>query len=195
MNAEFFDALDALEKTKGIPKEYMLERVEAALCSAYKKEKGQENVRVVLDPEKKDVRVFSQQTVVAEVTDPEVEISVEQARKISKKYKEGDIVETEVKTKSFGRLSAQTAKQVIIQGIREAERSNIIKEYEKKREEVVTAQVAGIEIMDLDDAVQTLWKAGIYAESGMGCTGPIVLMSEANHDKAVEELKKAGYIQ
>ena len=61
--------------------------------------------------------------------------------------------------------------------------------------EVVTAQVAGIEIMDLDDAVQTLWKAGIYAESGMGCTGPIVLMSEANHDKAVEELKKAGYIQ
>ncbi len=147
MNAEFFDALDALEKTKGIPKEYMLERVEAALCSAYKKEKGQENVRVVLDPEKKDVRVFSQQTVVAEVTDPEVEISVEQARKISKKYKEGDIVETEVKTKSFGRLSAQTAKQVIIQGIREAERSNIIKEYEKKREEVVTAQVTKI----LDD--------------------------------------------
>ena len=60
--------------------------------------------------------------------------------------------------------------------------------------EVVTAQIPGIEVMDLDDAVAALWKAGIYAESGMGCTGPIVLMSEANHDKAVEILKAAGYV-
>ena len=60
--------------------------------------------------------------------------------------------------------------------------------------EVVTASVAGIEVMDLEDAVQALWKAKIYAESGMGCTGPLVMMSEANHDKAVEILKAAGYI-
>ena len=60
--------------------------------------------------------------------------------------------------------------------------------------EVVTAQIPGVEVMDLDDAVKCLWKVGIYAESGMGCTGPIVLMSEANKAKAAEELKKAGYI-
>ena len=125
MNAEFFDALDALEKTKGIPKEYMLERVEAALCSAYKRERGGDNVRVALNPEKKDIKVYSRQTVVEEVTNPLTEISLDDARKISKRYSVGDIVETEVKTKNFGRLSAQTAKQVIIQGIREAERTNI----------------------------------------------------------------------
>ena len=104
MNAEFFDALDALEKTKGIPKEYMLERVEAALCSAYKRERGGDNVRVALNPEKKDIKVYSQQTVVEEVTNPLTEISLDDARKISKRYSVGDIVETEVKTKNFGRL-------------------------------------------------------------------------------------------
>ena len=60
--------------------------------------------------------------------------------------------------------------------------------------EVVTAQIPGVEVMDLDDAVKCLWKVGIYAESGMGCTGPIILMSDANKAKAAEELKKAGYI-
>lgn len=147
MNAEFFDALDALEKTKGIPKEYMLERVEAALCSAYKRERGGDNVRVVLDPVKKDVRVYSRLSVVDEVTDASTQISVDEARKLSKRYSEGDVVEVEVKTKNFGRLSAQTAKQVIIQGIREAERNNIMKEYEKKREEVVSCIITKL----LDD--------------------------------------------
>ena len=152
MNAEFFDALDALEKTKGIPKEYMLERVEAALCSAYKRERGGDNVRVALNPEKKDIKVYSRQTVVEEVTNPLTEISLDDARKISKRYSVGDIVETEVKTKNFGRLSAQTAKQVIIQGIREAERTNIMKEYEKKREEVVPAVVTKL-LEDTGDIV------------------------------------------
>ena len=59
---------------------------------------------------------------------------------------------------------------------------------------ICTAQIPGIEVMDLEDAVKTLWKAGIYAESGMGCTGPIVLMAEAERDKAVAALKEAGYI-
>ena len=147
MNAAFFEALDELEKVKGIPKEYMLERVEAALCSAFKKERGAENVRVKLDPEKKDVKVYAQQTVVEEVTDPKTEITLEEARQIAKKYKLGDVIETEVKTKDFGRLAAQTAKQVIIQGIREAERNNITREYEKRREEVISAIVTKV----LDD--------------------------------------------
>ncbi|MBE6708757.1 MAG: transcription termination/antitermination protein NusA [Ruminococcaceae bacterium] len=147
MNAEFFDALDMLEQTRGIPKEYMLERVEAALLSAYKKERGRSNVRIAIDPAKKDIKVYEQKNVVAEVTDPDTEIDIDSAKKISRRYTEGSVVETEVKTKNFGRISAQTAKQVIIQGIREAERTNMIKEYEKRREEVVTATVTKV----LDD--------------------------------------------
>lgn len=147
MNAEFFDALDMLEQTRGIPKEYMLERVEAALLSAYKKERGRSNVRIAIDVAKKDIKVYEQKNVVTAITDPDTEISVEEAKKISRRYDEGSVVETEVKTKNFGRISAQTAKQVIIQGIREAERTNMIKEYEKRREEVVNAIVTKV----LDD--------------------------------------------
>ncbi len=141
MNSEFFTALDLLEKTKGIPKEYMIEKVEAALISAFKKEYGTANVRVVIDPAKKDVKVYEQKSIVEEVTDPVTEISLEDAKKLSRRNVLGGFVETEVKTKAFGRLSAQSAKQVIIQGIREAERSSMIREYEKKKEEVITAIV------------------------------------------------------
>ncbi|MBE6640561.1 MAG: transcription termination/antitermination protein NusA [Ruminococcaceae bacterium] len=146
MNNEFFLALDILEKEKGIPKEYMIERVEAALLGAYKREEGgNSNVRIVIDCEKKDVRVYQQKTIVEEVTDPSTEISLEDAKKISRRYALGGTAEIEMKTKNFRRLSAQTAKQVIIQGIREAERSNLIKEYESKREEIITAQVIKID--------------------------------------------------
>ena len=141
MNVAFFDALDELEKLKGIPKDYMLEKVSAALTSAFKKEYGSDKVRVVLDPVKKDVKVYKQRSVVEVVTDPKTEISLEDAKKLSRRHVLGGVVENEVKTKDFGRLSAQAAKQVIIQGIREAETSNMIREYEKKREEVVTATV------------------------------------------------------
>ena len=133
MNQEFFTALDLLEKTKGIPKEYMIEKVEAALVSAFKKEYGTSNVRVSIDPNKKDVKVYEQKLIVEAVEDPTTEISLEDAKKISRRHVLGGVVETEVKTKGFGRLSAQSAKQVIIQGIREAERSSMIREYEKKR--------------------------------------------------------------
>ena len=146
MNTEFFNALEALEKERGIPKEYMLERVEAALISAYKRDNGgNSNVRVVLDPVKKDVKVYQQKNIVETVENLETEITLEEAKKINKKYVIGGIAEIEVKTKNFGRISAQTAKQVIIQGIREAERSMMIKEYESKREEVVTATVVRID--------------------------------------------------
>jgi len=141
MNVAFFDALDELEKLKGIPKDYMLEKVTAALTSAFKKEHGSDNVRVVLDPVKKDVKVYRQRHIVEEVVDPRTEISLEDAKALSRRNVLGGVVENEVKTKDFGRLSAQAAKQVIIQGIREAETSNMIREYEKKREEVITATV------------------------------------------------------
>ena len=210
MNKEFFKALDLLEKQKNIPKEYMLAKVEAALLSAFKKDNGYTNVRIVLDPVKQDVKVYKQLLVV----DPEAwdeipivhdepeedgefltnddempedvdldveedydeedneddgviyiyddegvaiakkrkhifnertEITLEQAREIKKSYNLGDIVEIEVKTKNFGRISAQTAKQVIIQGIREAERDIMVKEYEGKKDEIVTAIVSRVD--------------------------------------------------
>ena len=146
MNAEFFEALDLLEKEKGISKEYMLEKIEAALTGALKREiGGAGNIRIKLDPDKKDMKVYRVRTVVEEVTDEYNELTLDQAKAIAKKYKLGSTVETEIKTKNFGRLSAQTAKQVIIQGIREAERANIAREYESKRDEVVSALVVKID--------------------------------------------------
>ena len=146
MNAEFFEALDLLEKEKGISKDYMLEKIEAALTGALKREiGGAGNIRIKLDPNKKDMKVYRVRTVVEEVTDEYNELTLDQAKAIAKKYKMGDKVETEIKTKNFGRLSAQTAKQVIIQGIREAERANIAREYEQKREEIVSAVVVKVD--------------------------------------------------
>ena len=147
MNTEFFTALELLEKEKGIPAEYMIEKIEAALVSAYKKEYGNNtNVRVLIDPAKKDVRVYQQKTVVEVVENPEIEISLEDARNIAKKYGTvGKIVETEVKTKNFRRLSAAAAKSVIIQGIREGERRVMQEAYENKHEEIITATVIKVD--------------------------------------------------
>ncbi len=146
MNTEFFTALDMLQKEKGIPPEYMYEKIEAALTAAYKKEYGNNtNVRVVIDPAKKDVRIYQQKEVVEEVTDPETQISLEDARAISKRYTVGKVVETELKTKNFRRLSAGAAKSVIIQGIREGERRVMQEAYENKKEEIITATVSKVD--------------------------------------------------
>lgn len=152
MNAELFDALELLEKTKGIPVEYMLEKVEAALISAFKKEYGSSSVRVDINRDKKEFKVFRRRTVVEEVNDPKSEISLSDAQDISRRYELGTVVEEEIKTKNFGRISAQTAKQVIVQGIREAEKNNIAREYEKKREEVISAIVT-----KRDDTTGDVW--------------------------------------
>ena len=146
MNKELFEALDALEKDKGISKDYMIERIEAALLSAYRKESaGCENARVKLDPVKQDVKIYKQLNVVDEVIDDRTEISLADAMMKSKRYKIGDIYEIELKPKNFGRIAAQAAKQVIIQGIREAERGNMIREYEEKKEEIVSAVVVRVD--------------------------------------------------
>ena len=138
MNKEFFVALDLLEKEKGIPKEYMIEKIEAALLSACKKEYGTSTlVRVAIDPVKEDVKVYIQKEVVEEVTNPQCEISLEEAKAISRRHTLGKFVETEVKTKNVRRLSAAAAKSVIIQGIREGERKVMQDAYESKREEII----------------------------------------------------------
>ena len=146
MNTEFFNALDMLENEKGISKEYMLERIEAALVSAFKREQGgNSNVKITLDPKKKDVKVFALKEIVEVVEDPALQISLEDAKKISKRYALGGTAEVKLDPKNFRRLSATTAKQVIIQGIREAERGMMIKEYENKKEEVITATVQRVD--------------------------------------------------
>ncbi len=156
MNSELFASLEVLEKEKGIPREYMLERIEAALISAYKRDQGgNSNVRVVLDENKKDVKVYQQKEVVEEVENEATQITLDDARKISKRIKLGDTVEIELKPKNFRRLSAQTAKQVIIQGIREAERGLMIQEYESKKEEIITATVQKIDALTGNVSVDT----------------------------------------
>ena len=155
MNAELFGALELLEKEKGIPKDYMLEKVEAALISAYKRETGFTNVRVVIDPEKKDVRMLQEFEIVETPENPNTQISLEEAKKLNRRYEIGGIAEVELKPKNFRRLSAQTAKQVIIQGIREAERGMMTKEYESKREEIITASVERIDPLSGNVTVDT----------------------------------------
>ena len=146
MNKEFFVALDLLEKEKGIPKEYMLEKIEAALLSAFKKEFGNSTMmRVAIDPVKEDVKVYLQKEVVEEVENPQCQISLADAKALSRRNTLGKIVETEVKTKNFRRLSAAAAKSVIIQGIREGERKVMQDAYESKREEIITATVSKID--------------------------------------------------
>ena len=144
MNADFFTALDLLEKENGISKEYMISQIELALANACRREVGPTTViRVQLDPNKKDMRVFQQRTVVpdGEVTDDNCEIGYTAAKALSRRHKLGGIVETELKTKDFRRLSAQAGKQMIVQAIRTAERERQTREYEEKREEIITAIV------------------------------------------------------
>ena len=146
MNAEFFTALELLEKEKGIPQTYMIEKIEAALVSAYKKEYGNNtNVRVHIDAAKKDVRLYQQREIVEVVEDPMTQVSLETAMAKSKRNKIGMIFETEVKTKDFRRLSAGAAKSVIIQGIREGEHRAMQEAYEQKRGEIITATVLKVD--------------------------------------------------
>ena len=97
MNSEFFTALEILEKENGIPKEYMLERVEAALISAFKRENGGSNVRIAIDPVKKDIKVYQLMDIVEVVEDPATQITLESAKKISRRYVLGGVAEIEVK--------------------------------------------------------------------------------------------------
>ncbi len=146
MNSEFISALEDLERLKGIPREYMLEKVEAALLSALKKQVGGTNVRVTIDRTKGDVRVYKQMVVAETVEDEVTECTIEEAKRHTRKHVSvGDTVDFELKTKEFSRISAQVAKQVIIQGIREAERGIMIQQYEDKKEDIITVTVQKID--------------------------------------------------
>ena len=168
MNKEFFEALDLIEKEKGISKEYMIAKIEAALANACRKELGATTiVRVHLDPVKHDLKVFQQRLVVAdgEVEDPKCQIALSDAKAISRRNKLGGYVEAELKTKNFRRISATTGKQMIIQAIRDAERERQVREYEEKKEEIISAivykvdNVTGNLILDTGTGLATLLKS------------------------------------
>ena len=147
INKEFFAALEQLEKEKGIPVDYMLDRVGQALITAYKRENDgmTDNVYVVPDRQGKDIRMFVRKTVVDDVYEPYEEMTVEEAREYKAGAVLGDVIDIDIPTKSFGRIAAQTAKQVIIQGIREAERGMVLSEFESKEHEILTATVSRID--------------------------------------------------
>ena len=127
MNAEFIMALTDIEKEKGVSKEFLLEAIEAALTAAYKRDFGpNEDVRVAVDRENGDVAIFRRRRIVEEVEDPSVQISVADAKAIDYRADVGGVIEERVKPGSFGRIAAQTAKQVVVQRLREAERGMII---------------------------------------------------------------------
>lgn len=167
MNKEFFEALDLLEKEKGISKEYMLEKIEAALANSCRKEIGASAlVKVTLDPVKCDLRVYQLREVVpdGEVYDAKCQISLSEAKAQSRRNKLGGMVQTELKTKNFRRISATTGKQMIIQAIRDAERERQTREYEEKKEEIITAIVDKVDtstgnlILDTGTGYATLLK-------------------------------------
>ena len=142
-NREFFLALDMLERERGIKKEYMLEKISQALATAYKRdhEGVGDNVAVIADEEHNIVRMVIRRDVVEEVDNPYTEISLEDARRSLPHVQLGDVVSSEIRTKNFGRIAAQTARQVIIQGIREAERNKVFDAFTDKTAELMTGVV------------------------------------------------------
>ena len=147
MNAEFFSAIADIEREKGIPQSYMLEKIEQALLAALKKDYPHcaECARVVLDPVEKTVDMFLQKTVVEEVENQNSQYSVQQARELMPDALPGDTINELVDTNRFGRIAAQAAKQVIIQGIREAERNIVYNEFTSKEHEILTGVVTRVD--------------------------------------------------
>lgn len=146
ISKDFFMALDELEATKGIKKEVFIDALETALAIAYKKQMGTAKaVKVKLFPDKNSLKVFAYQTVVDEVEDKDTQISLEDARLINKKYKVGDVVEEEIDSKNIQRIPAQTARQVILQKLRELESEIAFSELSQKEDELITCQVRRIE--------------------------------------------------
>lgn len=147
MNREFIDALEQLEEEKHIEKGVLLEAIESALLAAYRRNYSTtgninvDNVRVDIDSEAGDISVLSRLEVVEEVMDENREISLDDAREIDARYEIGDAIEFAVTPEDFGRIAAQTAKQVVVQRIREAERSKVYDDFKNRLYEIVTGVV------------------------------------------------------
>ena len=142
MNQEFIMALNEIEKDKGISKDIIFDALEQALISSYKKNYGSsQNVTVKMDRDTGEIKLFAFKNIVEEVNNPEIEMSLETAKKINSSYNIGDIYNEEIHPKNFGRIAAQTAKQVVIQRIKDAEKEVIFENFAKKEREILTGLV------------------------------------------------------
>ena len=146
INKDFFQALEDLQAEKKIDKEAFIQTLETALTSAYKKMYGEaKSAMVKLNPDKNTIKIYSYKTIVDNVEDPDKEISLAEAQLIKKSFKVGDIVQSEESTKDFGRIAAQTAKQVVMQKLKEMERQNALNELSEKEDELLTTIVKRID--------------------------------------------------
>ena len=181
MDSEFFLALDMIEKEKGISKSYMMEKIRAALVAAVKKDDpaAADGVVVEMDPVKQKVRIYIEKTVVEEIDNPALDLTVEEAREFDPEAKLGDKLAIEVKTEKFGRIAAQAGKQVIIQGIREAERGMIYEEFNSKEHEVLTGLVTRIEPRN--------GNVHIKITNGSGATEAVMLAEERVPGEVIRE--------
>ena len=153
-STELITAMEDLEKENGIPKDYLLESIETALVTAYKRNfDSAENVKVTMDKETGEIHVYAEKDVVDIVENPQLQINLEDARKINKKLEIGDKAEVEIVPKNFGRIDAQTAKQVIVQKIREVSRNVLFNEFNERKGEIVSGIVqkadGGVVVLDL----------------------------------------------
>ena len=183
MNAEFFEALAMLEKERGLPADYLLEKIKNAIVIAVKKdyEVEDEHVSVVIEPDQGKFSVSLLKTVVEEVEDPATEISLEEAQQKKKSCKAGDEYAIPLKTKDFGRIAAQTAKHVIRQGLKEAERSQMYAEMQSKAHEIISAVVTNIEPV----------KGIVTLELGKGGVATL----PRNEQVAGEELREGQHVK
>ena len=146
MNIEFIEALKDLEKERGIEMDVLIEAIEAALISAYKKNYGSsQNVRVEINRNNGEIHVIYRKDVVGEVDDPATQMSLEEAQRYDPEFEVGDVFESEVTPRSFGRIAAQTAKHVVMQRIREAERNMVYDQYATRKDDIITATVLRVE--------------------------------------------------
>ena len=145
-SGELIRAVNELAKERRVNKDVLFSAIEAARISASKKNYGKgANVRASIDRDKGEIEVLSRKTVVEEVNDPQCEMTLQEAREIDRRYEVGDLVEVPVTPRDFGRIAAQTAKQVVVQHLREAERGVIYDEYSQKENEILTAIVQRVE--------------------------------------------------
>lgn len=146
MNIDFIEALKDLEKERGIKMDILLEAIEAALISAYKKNYGSsQNVRVEIDRNDGDIHIYYRKEVVESPEDSRIEISLEEAKSFDEDFEIGDIFESEVTPRSFGRIAAQTAKHVVVQRIREAERNMVYDQFTDRKDDIVNGTVSRVE--------------------------------------------------
>ncbi|HEY3368540.1 MAG TPA: transcription termination factor NusA [Symbiobacteriaceae bacterium] len=185
MKAEILEALDDLVRERGITKEVLIEAIEAALISAYRRNFGSaQNVRVHFDPKTGDYRVYAQKEIVEVVEDTRLQASLDEARVKNPGLGLGDILEVEVTPRDFGRIAAQTAKQVVVQRIREAERGLIYEEYSSREGDIVTGLVLR----------QDQKTRAVYAELAKGVEGVLTANEQIPGERFVENQRIKAYV-